>query len=852
MGSEITGMSKDDLSTHNRRTIYSSGFFRSGILSILAWPLLCLMLALGLWYWTISKIDAEKRACEKKVLQEASALCNDYAHYLALAIEQANQITLQLQYGREQTHKNLYLQELSQRGLFRNPRIVNVLILSRDGMPATAILGNPQNVSNADRDYFVYHKNDDSNALLVGKPLVLRSTGKPAITFSRRLNTPQGAFDGVALVAFDPPYLTAFNAGSFPGKTGVLMVAGLDGTLRSAISGNAAQDPMSATLRAVPLFNSPEGASYISGEQWFGDKLSRYVAWKTLKEYPLVAMVGLSEQDYFAPYQKAWATDRTVAISGSIILFLFASAAAGMSTRLVRKKHQEEEVRTAYRIATEGGNEGFYMYEAIRDKSGAIVDFVLVDCNERGAEFYDTVQILLLQRKLSSLYPAAYFEALMIIFRGAMVTGFYEDETRTPDESPLQIEWAKRRLVRSGNGLAVTVQDITEQKNAKKAALILEQQLQQAQKMEAIGTLAGGVAHDFNNKLMVIMGNTALARMNIDDRTKVLNHLEEINQAAEYSRDITARLLAFSRRQVICPQILKANQIIADALKSLNRLIGEHIAITFIPDDTLWNIEIDPVQLDQIVMNLAVNARDAMPDGGTFTIRSENITMDSENCSASNACVSGEYVCITFSDSGTGMDQETLTHIFEPFFTTKEVGKGTGLGLATIYGIITQNNGFIDVTSTLGSGTVCKVYLPRYDAPATDTMKADDALYSCNASLLLVEDEESVRQVTAQFLKIIGYSVYEAATPRQALELVANLSIKLDLVLTDFIMPEMNGKVLMERIREIRPDIKYIFASGYSTDHALMAEATVSGDNFIQKPYNLKKLSEHLKRVMEA
>ncbi len=844
-------MSNDDLNTHTRRTIYSSGFFRSGILHILAWPLLCLILAMGLWYWTISKIDAEKRACEKKVLQEASALCNDYAHFLVQAIEQANQITLQLQYGWEKSRGNLPLKELSQGGLFRNPQIVNVLILNREGMPATTILDNPQNVSNTDRDYFVYHKNDDSDTLLVGKPVVSRATGKPAIPFTRRLNTPLGAFDGVALVSFDALYLTAFNAGSFPGKTGVLMAAGLDGTLRSAVNGNATQDPMSAVLRAVPLFNSPEGASYLSGEQWFGDKLSRYVAWKTLKEYPLVVMVGLSEQEYFAPYQKAWATDRTVAISGSIILFLFASATAGMSRRLVRKKHQDEEVRKAYRIATEGGNEGFYMYEAVCDKNGAIADFILVDCNKHGAEFYGTVQMQLLQKKLSALYPAAYFEELMTIFRKAMVTGFYEDETRTPSESTLQIEWTKRRFVRSGNGLAVTVQDITEQKNAKKAAQVLEQQLQQAQKMEAIGNLAGGIAHDFNNKLMVIMGNAALAQLNIDDRAKVLDHLEEINRAAEHSRDITVRLLEFSRRQLICPQILNANHIIADALKSLHRLIGEHIAITFIPDETLWNIQIDPVQLDQIVMNLAVNARDAMPEGGTFTIISENITMDPANCRTNIACVPGEYVCITFSDSGTGMDQETLTHIFEPFFTTKEVGKGTGLGLATIYGIIKQNNGFIDVVSTLGSGTAFKVYLPQCDAPVTGTI-ADDTPYSGNASVLLVEDENPVRQVTAQFLKIIGYRVYEAATPRKALELANDLSIQLDVVLTDFIMPEMNGKALVERIRETRPDIKYIFASGYSTDLAVLAEATVSGGNFIQKPYNLKKLSEHLKRVMEA
>ncbi len=470
-------MSTDNLIHQTRRTIFSHGFFRSGILQILSWPLLCLILAAGLWYWTISKIDAEKQASETKVLEEVSALCKDYVQEITQAIEQANQITLQLQYAWEQSRGNVNLRKLSQGGIFRNPRINNVMIVNREGRPATTILDNLRNVSYTDRDYFIYHKNDDSKALLIGKPLVSRMTGKPAIAFSRRLNTPHGAFDGVALVGFDPHFLTSFYAGSFPGRTGLLMVAGLDGTLRSATIGSATQDPMPAALRAVPLFNSPQGASYLSGEQWFGDKQSRYVAWKTLEEYPLVAMVGLSEQEYFAPYQKAWATDRAVAISGSVILFLFALVATRMSTRLVKRKHQEEEVRKAYRIATEGGSEGYYMYEAQYDKSGAIVDFVLVDCNEHGAGFYGIPQTQLLRRKLSALYPEGDFDELMNTFSGAMASGFYEDEIQTPHGGKLQIEWAKRRLVRSGNGLAVTVQDISEQKQAEEELRYLKNYL---------------------------------------------------------------------------------------------------------------------------------------------------------------------------------------------------------------------------------------------------------------------------------------------------------------------------------------------------------------------------------------
>jgi CheY-like chemotaxis protein len=338
--------------------------------------------------------------------------------------------------------------------------------------------------------------------------------------------------------------------------------------------------------------------------------------------------------------------------------------------------------------------------------------------------------------------------------------------------------------------------------------------------------------------------------MDIDDSVKVLSRLEEISRAAEHSRDITMRLLAFSRRQVINPQALDANQIIAESLKSLSRLIGEHILITFAPDETLWSALIDPVQLDQIVMNMAVNARDAMPDGGSFVIKTANFSMGKDSCTPGSDRIPGDYVQISFEDSGFGMDQETLSHVFEPFFTTKEVGKGTGLGLATIYGIISQNNGFIDVVSAPGSGTVFKVYLPRHASPSAGITKSDAAICPGSSTILLVEDEEAVREVTALFLRKIGYTVYEAESPGKALELVRDFSIPLDLVLTDFIMPEMNGKVLMERIREIRKDIKYMYASGHATDPDLLSEASQSGVDLIQKPYDLKNLSECLIKVI--
>jgi PAS domain S-box-containing protein len=396
--------------------------------------------------------------------------------------------------------------------------------------------------------------------------------------------------------------------------------------------------------------------------------------------------------------------------------------------------------------------------------------------------------------------------------------------------------------------LMVCVIDVSEQKKIEEERNKLERQLHQSQKMEAIGQLAGGVAHDFNNKLMVIIGNAELVKMDCNGSDMILDCIEEIRLAAEQSRKITYRLLAFSRQQVVSPQVLDVNMVIAETLKSLSRLIGEHISISFDPCDKLWNIRMDPVQLDQVVMNLAINARDAMPDGGSFIIETGNITLDPVSCSSIIDAVPGDHVMISFRDTGTGMDKKTLAHIFEPFFTTKEVGKGTGLGLATIYGIIRQNNGFIDVASNVGYGTEFKVYIPQSSASVTETTDQADTICTGTCSILLVEDEDAVRSVTSRYLQRIGYTVHEAATPGAALDMVGNHSLRIDVVLTDYLMPEMNGKVLMGRIRELRPQLQCIYASGHSTDQVQLSENV----NFIQKPYNFLKLSVLLKRVLSS
>ncbi len=338
------------------------------------------------------------------------------------------------------------------------------------------------------------------------------------------------------------------------------------------------------------------------------------------------------------------------------------------------------------------------------------------------------------------------------------------------------------------------------------------------------------------------MGNAELAKINLGKTAKTAEYLEEISLAAEHARDITAQLLAFSRQQVVMPKVLNVNRILTETYKSLSRLIGENITFTFSPAENLWNTLIDPVQLDQIVMNLAVNARDAMPHGGTFTIHTCNICLDEKTSTEVIDAIPGEYVQLTFSDSGTGISTEVIQHIFEPFFTTKEQGKGTGLGLATIYGIIRQNQGFIQVINKEDCGAEFTVYLPRYDAPSTEQIKTTRSFTPGKGSILVVEDEAPLCKMLSLFLKELGYSVHEALLPSRALEIVADESLTIDLVLSDVVMPEMNGTALIKLIREKRSTVPVIFVSGYTAEN-ISQELDEKGVEFMQKPYDFKKLS---------
>ncbi len=401
--------------------------------------------------------------------------------------------------------------------------------------------------------------------------------------------------------------------------------------------------------------------------------------------------------------------------------------------------------------------------------------------------------------------------------------------------------------------LVGVVRDITEMKKAENERAKLESQLRQAQKMEAIGLLAGGVAHDFNNLLTVINGNSEILLEDLAKEDPKRSDLEQIRQAGMRAASLTSQLLAFSRKQMLNPTVLDLNRVIAEMTEMLRRLIGEDIEIACFTQHDLGCVKADSGQIEQIIMNLAVNARDAMPCGGKLTIETKNVDFEEGVTRSHEEMPAGSYVMLAISDNGNGMDAKTRASIFDPFFTTKGLGRGTGLGLSTVYGIVKQSAGFIWVYSELGKGTTFKIYLPR-TTDGSAKCKVDDhgieKKPAASETILLVEDEQAVRTLACRILRRQGYKVLEAADGFEAIRVAEEFSGEIQLVLTDVVMPKMSGNELVSRIETIRPGIKALFTSGY-TDEAIVHHGVLDPNiAFIQKPYTAEALTRKIREVI--
>jgi PAS domain S-box-containing protein len=413
-------------------------------------------------------------------------------------------------------------------------------------------------------------------------------------------------------------------------------------------------------------------------------------------------------------------------------------------------------------------------------------------------------------------------------------------------------------LIRSSTGEPVgfrgIARDITERKRAEKEMAALQEQLTQSQKMEAVGRLAGGIAHDFNNLLTVIKGYTQLSLLDLKENNPLWENIQEIQKATERAANLTRQLLAFSRRQILDPKVLDLNSLLRDTEKMLRRMIGEDIELVTRLSEGLGKVKIDPGQIEQVVLNLAVNARDAMPSGGKLTIETANAQSDEGYALTHLGLTPGHYVRLSVSDTGVGMSREVQEKAFDPFFTTKEKGKGTGLGLSTVHGIVTQSGGKIWVYSDPGHGTTFKIYFPTIEGEldTLDGRNEPDSSPRGSETVLLVEDESSVRDLANRLLKQQGYRVLEAANGEEALRLAQEtVGERIHLLLTDVVLPQMSGKELADQLKTFRPDLKVLYTSGY-TDFAVVHHGVLnSGTHFLQKPFSLKTLSQKVREALD-
>ena len=456
-------------------------FLKGNLFSILVWPVLCLVLGAVLWGAVVERLQADRRALEQNALKEVASLSGAYAQYLTRTIEQMDQIAMQVQYDWSRSGGVLDLKDFRRQGLLIAPQLITVTILGRDGFPLTSTVNLGVRPSGASREYFIFHRENDSRAARVGMPLIWPVTGKAILPFTRRLSAADGSFAGVVAVAIGSTYFSDFYDEVKLGNEGMVAMVDLEGGVRTARVGDVVHTPNSPVLGHGATFDNTEGSMRMDGKPTFADGQARYVGWRKLQGYPFMAMVGVSEAEVLSGLRVTEAAYRNYALAGSLALLFFGIAASVIAARRAWRRQKAEGVRTAYRVATEGANEGFFTLRPLFAE-GRLADLEIVDCNERGAAFYGVKRDRLIGKRCSALNPAAILPTLLATCSSALGSGFHEDEIALPPESPLRMKWVHRRMVRHGANLAVTLRDVSQTR-------MYQQQLLQMAKQDGLTAL---------------------------------------------------------------------------------------------------------------------------------------------------------------------------------------------------------------------------------------------------------------------------------------------------------------------------------------------------------------------------
>jgi len=406
----------------------------------------------------------------------------------------------------------------------------------------------------------------------------------------------------------------------------------------------------------------------------------------------------------------------------------------------------------------------------------------------------------------------------------------------------------KTNLKRLVPAVQRALQESEEHRNRKR----MELQVQQLQKFEAIGKLAGGIAHDFNNVIGAILGWAELGCEEAQAGTVLHDRFQKILNQGQFAARLTSQLLAFARRQVLQPRNIDLNALVVEGASLLRRVIGEHIEVRVVAATGLGVASADPTQIEQVLMNLCLNARDAMPDGGRLVLETQNSEIDAEYCRLHPYARPGSYIILAVSDTGVGMDAETTARVFEPFFTTKETGKGTGLGLATVYGIVKQHGGFIHLYSEPGKGTTFRIYIPAGAAAETRKASRDEQIPKGTETILLAEDNEGLQEAAKEMLEKLGYRVVPASNGREAAQIFTNNPAQFDLIILDIVMPKMTGPAAFSQMMAVRPDLRVIFSTGYTPEGASLTSLTEQGASILQKPYSMKNLAQTVRAILDS
>lgn len=523
----------------------------------------------------------------------------------------------------------------------------------------------------------------------------------------------------------------------------------------------------------------------------------------------------------------------------------------------VKRELHDAQVRRAHRKSESDLKDSKNMLQSIIDNAAAVINlkdaqgnYMLI--NKQYEILFHLNNDQIKGKKDCDIFPKEFADVLRENDRKVIdANKAMEFEEVIPHDGDPHIYISVKFPLCDTSGVPTSVCSICTDITGKKR---LEAQFQQAQKMEAIGTLTGGIAHDFNNLLAVIIGNAELLEEQMRRGNLKADYLDEIKSAGLKAKNLVHQLLAFSRKQMIKPKLINFNDILKDLEKMLGRIIGEDILLKIDPFTGLWPVNIDPSQVEQVIMNLAVNARDAMPSGGNLNIRTENIELDTGYFHDHNVeNLPGPYVMVTVSDTGIGMDADTRKRAFEPFFTTKEIGRGTGLGLSTVYGIVKQNGGYVWAYSEPGHGTTIKIYLPRgkEDTAEFQSAKTIKGSFEGSETILVVEDDDSLRKLSRTIFERYGYKVLDARSGKEALRIAREYEGAIQLVLTDVVMPEMNGAELVKILVRLKPDLKFIFMSGYSENTISFHGLSNSDFDLIEKPFSTETLVGKVRKVLD-